>query len=181
MSDIGIPAALVAGDSRPRLRVDVAQTGFFEGREFRTFYEFNIAAGESVTGRFVCPVNFILFGQTLTVDDGSVRMTVSVGGTTTGTFGDALPVVGKNQMTTRPAPYYSPEATIATGGSVSGGDVLDVARVVAAKSTAQRSTVGGQVSDERGLPPGTYYITLSNIGSVTATGVYSAFWEERPG
>jgi hypothetical protein len=180
MSDVSIPSVLIAGKDRPRLRVDVAQTSFFEGREFRTFYEFNLAAGASVTGRFVCPVNFILFGQNLTVDDGSIRMTVSAGGTPSGTFGNALPVIGKNQMTTRPTPYYAAQATIATGGSVSGATVLDIARVVAANSTAQRSTVGGQVADERGLPDGTYYITLTNIGSGTSTGVYSAFWEERP-
>lgn len=62
-----------------RLRVDVAQTGFFEGREFRSFYEFNIPQGQSVTGRFSSPVDFILFQQSLSVDAGGIRMTARAG------------------------------------------------------------------------------------------------------
>lgn len=33
---------------------------------------------------------------------------------------------------------------------------------------------------ERGVPPGAYYYQLENIDGVTATGVLSAYWEERP-
>lgn len=45
MSDIGFPAAIMTGSTNPRLRTDNSQTSFFEGREFRTFYEFSIATG----------------------------------------------------------------------------------------------------------------------------------------
>lgn len=181
MADIGFPSSLMTGSTNPRLRTDNSQTGFFEGREFRTFYEFSIGSGESVTGRFISDIDFILFGQSLSVDSGGIRVTVRAGGTESGTFGTALPVIGKNAMSERVAPFYQSVVDVSIGGSVSGGTVVDVARVVSAGSTAQQSTVGGQIADERGLPPGTYYVTLENIDNGDATGVYSSFWEERRG
>ena len=70
--------------------------------------------------------------------------------------------------------------SIESGGTVTGGTVVEVVRVVAANSTAQQSTVGGSVADERGLPAGTYHLKLENISNGAAKGVYSLFWEERP-
>lgn len=166
-----------SGEAR-RLRVDVAQTGFFLGTEFRSFYEFNIPANSNVALKFSCPVNFILFSQSLTVDAGSIKYTAELGGTETSPF-IALPIIGKNRMSTRPQPYYEAQATFGQGGLVSGGTIVDVARVVTSSATSQQVTVGGQQSDERGLPAGDYYIRLSNFSNGAATGVYSLFWEER--
>lgn len=163
-----------------RLRVDVAQTGFFEGREFRTFKEFSIATGASYVVKFVCPIDFILFQQSIVIDDGAIKMTATVGGTPGGVFSDTLPIIGKNQMVKRPLPYYTPVTTITAGGTVTGGTVVEIIRVMAAGATAQRQTVGGSQSDERGLAAGTYIIELANVGTGTATGVYSIVWEERP-
>lgn len=165
------------GESR-RIRVDNGQTGFFAGREFRSFYEFSIPTGTSIVIKFSSPVDFILFQQALTVDAGGVKYTAEVTGTEGGTF-TALPVVGKNRMSVRPLPFYTAQATIGQGGTFSGDTVLDVARVVTAGATAQQITVG-MTSDERGLPAGDYYIRLAALGNGTATGVYSLFWEERP-
>lgn len=162
-----------------RLRVDVAQTGFFTGKEFRSFYEFSIPTGESRVIKFTSPIDFILFSQSLTVDAGGIKYTAETGGTDGGTF-TVLPVVGKNRMPTRPLPYYVAQATIGVGGTVTGTTVVDVARVVTSSATSQQVTVGGQQSDERGLPAGSYYIRLANMSNGTSTGVYSLFWEERP-
>ena len=162
-----------------RVRVDVAQTGFFEGREFRSFLEFSLAAGASQVIRFSSPVDFILFQQSLSVDAGSIRMSAEINGTPAGAFSTALPVVGKNRMDYRPEPYYAAQATIATGGTYSGGTTVEVVRVVAASASAHESTVGGSIADERGLPAGDYYIRLSNFGNGTSAGVYNIFWEER--
>lgn len=163
-----------------RLRVDTGQTGFFEGREFRTFYELNIATGTSAYIRFTSPIDFIIFEQSLTLDSGSVRFTALTGATPAGTWGTALPVIGKNRMMTRKSPYYTPQITLDTGGTASGGTVVELFRVVAANATAQQQTVLGAASTERGLPAGTYYLRLENIGNAAATGVYSLIWEERP-
>lgn len=165
------------GESR-RIRVDTGQTGFFAGREFRTFYEFSISTGTSVYIKFVSPVDFILFEQVLQVDAGGVRFSAMTGGTEGGTF-TALPIIGKNRMAERPSPYYEAQVTAGAGGTHTGGTAVEVFRVVSAGATAQAATVGGQLSTERGLPAGTYYLRLECLGNSTATGVYSIFWEER--
>lgn len=144
-------------DKFGRLRVDPAQTGFFEGREFRTFYEFAIPSGQSVTLKFTSAVDFILFQQSLTVDAGGIRLTAITGATESTAFATALPVIGKNRMTSRrqyPGGYYAAQATVSTGGSVTGGAIVESVRVVTSGATAQQSTVGGQTADERGLPAG---------------------------
>ncbi len=163
-----------------RLRVDVGQTGFFEGREFRTFYELNIPTATSVYIRFTSPIDFIIFEQSLTLDSGSIRFTALSGATAGGTYSNTLPVVGKNRMASRKAPFYSPQSTVASGGTASGGSIVELFRVVAANATAQQQTVLGAASTERGLPAGTYFLRLENIGNGAATGVYSLIWEERP-
>lgn len=179
MSDSGIPAALIAGKKKPRFRVDVAQTSFFEGREFRTFYEYSIPTGTSIVGKFSSPVDFILFQQNLTIDSGALRVSTIVGATELTTFDTPLPVIGKNQMSERPTPIYSSKVSVSIGGTISGGTTVDVARIVSAGATAQEFTIGSNISDERGLPSGDYYVVVENISNGTATGVYSSFWEER--
>lgn len=170
-----------------RLRVDVGQTGFFEGREFRTFFEFNIPAGNVQVIKFVSPIDFMLFEQTLAVDAGSIRFQALTGATEIATFNTALPIVGKNRMTQRKQPYYTSVITttthatpVALGAGVTGGTVVENTRIVATNATAQQQTVSGGAQSERGLPAGTYYLRLHNFGSGAATGVYSLFWEERP-
>lgn len=163
-----------------RVRVDTGQTGFFEGREFRTFFEVNIASGASAYIRVVSPVEFILFEQSLTLDAGAIRFRAYTGATEAGTYSTPLPVIGKNRMLERRTPYYVPQVALATGGTASGGTVVELFRVVAANATAQQQTVLGAASTERGLPAGTYYLRLENIGNSAATGVYTLIWEERP-
>lgn len=163
-----------------RIRVDSGQTGFFEGREFRTFFEISLATGTSSYIKFVSPVDFIIFEQSLTLDAGSVRFTALTGATSVGTYSNILPVIGKNRMSVRKSPFYVSQCTLASGGTVTGGTVVELFRVTAANATAQQQTVLGAASTERGLPAGTYFLRIENIGNGTATGVYSLIWEERP-
>lgn len=167
------------GPSR-RLRVDTGQTGFFAGREFRTFREFNIAAGETLVLQIAVPVNAILQEQGVEIDAGSIRITNATGGTPGGTFSEALPVIAKNNMSERPTPLYLPQITFAAGGTHTGGFVFDIHRAVAANATAQQSTVGRTVGDERGIAVGTYYVRYQNFGTGAATGTFWFIWEERP-
>lgn len=164
----------------PRLRVDIGQTGFFAGREFRTFKEFNIAASSTYVVRITVPINVILLTQAIELDSGSVRITNASGGTPGGTFSETLPIIGKNNMTERPTPFYTPQVVFAAGGTHTGGTVFDIHRVVAATATAQQSTVGSTVGDERGVAANTYYIRYENFGSGAATGTFWFIWEERP-
>lgn len=169
-----------------RLRVDSAQTGFFEGREFRTFRELSIASGATLVMRITVPVNTILQNVRLSLDAGSVKLRTVAGGTPTGTFTDDLPIIPKNTMTggvfpAPPLPLYVAQNTVMSGATaLTGGVDIDVIRIVVANASGQASSVGAAVDDSRGVGPGTYYWIFNNFGSGTATGVFSSFWEERP-
>lgn len=169
-----------------RLRVDVAQTGFFEGREFRTFKELSIAAGATLVMRITVPVNTILQNVRLSLDAGSVKLRTVSGGTPTGTFAEALPIIPKNTMTggefpAPPLPLYLSQNVIESGATaLTGGTDIDIIRIVVANASGQASSVGAAVDDSRGVGPGTYYWVFTNFGTGAATGVFSSFWEERP-
>lgn len=174
------PAFLLTGTTKQRIRVDVGEAGFFEGRQARCFKEFSIAAGATYTIKFVVPINIILMTQGVELDAGSIRITNTVGGTPAGTFSETLPIVPKNTMTERPTPLYAPVVVATAGGSVSGFTTLDIHRVVAATATAQQVTVGNQVGDNRGIGANTFHVLYENFGAGTATGTLFFIWEERP-
>lgn len=160
-----------------RLRVDVGQTGFFAGREFRTFREFPTATTATFVIRAVVPINIILFGLLFDIDEGNVRIETVVGGTPGGTFSEALPIFSTNTTSDKPQPPYVAASVLTAGGTHTGGTVLDVLRVKTDMNTNRASTVGTSTSDERGIGAGTYYFRLTLTGAI---GVLRARWEERP-
>lgn len=162
-----------------RIRVDSSQTSFFLGRQFYSFKELSIPAGQSYTIKLVLGVDSVFFDVHLAIDAGSVRMNTYAGGTPSGTFSETLPIIAKNTMSSRRTPLYSSVNSLTAGGSVSGGTVYDTLRIVAANATAQQQTVGTGDFTERGRPAGTYYWTITNIGSGTVTGTFFTWWEER--
>lgn len=177
------------GSGFDRVRVDVGQTGFFEGREFRSYYEFSsensngieLAATRDL--KFVSPVDFILQSQILICDKGGVRLQAYGGATDAGGWA-SVPVLGKNRSTSRRkygGGFYEAQATVFAGGSFTGGTQLDVIRCRAASQTVASANVGANQDDERYLPAGTYYIRLQPLVGVndTSEGIYSISWEER--
>ena len=76
------------------------------------------------------------------------------------------------------------QASLSHGGDFTGGSLVEVIRVRTGSNQGNQrsSTVGARQSDERGLPAGSYIISLQPVGVDTdaATGVYSIEWEERP-
>lgn len=156
-----------------RLRVDVGQTGFFAGREFRTYLEFNA----NIVIRVAVPINTILSGLSLNVIEGEVRLETVVGGTPGGTFSSVLPIFSRNTMSEVPVPY-TPQVVLESGGTHTGGTVLDVFIVKSAGNSNFASSVGSDLSDERGIGVGTYYFRLTVTG--TTRGILKARWEERP-
>lgn len=181
----GLPRQVFTDDpanlfGESRIQVDIAQTGFFTGHEFRSYFEFSIATGTSQYLQFVAPVEFILFEQSLVLSDGQMRFSAHIDGTPAGSFSTSLSIFGKNRMLTRPKPFYVPKITIATGGTHSGGTEVDVIKLLTSGATAQRTSIGGSIFQERGLPAGTYHLKFQNTGAGTATGIYYLFWEERP-
>lgn len=182
-----------AGNKR-RLRVDQGQTGFFEGREFRTFKELNIpgSAGTKLVVKVVVPLNIIFHAASFEVDSGALRVSTVAGGTEGGTFNDPLPIIPKNRMTEVPTYEdtglpYAAQVTLAaggtlTGGTLTGGTVLDVVRLVTSAGGQSQNVeaVGNGDDAERGIAPGTYYFVFELLTGTTVTGTFHAHWEERP-
>lgn len=170
-----------------RLRVDVGQTAFFEGREFRTFYEFVVPQGESRFIKVVNPQDVILFETSVFLEIGKLRIAPIVGGSETGTFPTALPIIRKNTMSS--AKVVTPTIQIGVGinnfagnvltGSVSGGTELDADRFISEAAGNRANPAGGSIGGERGIGASTYYYELKNYGTVDATGVFKAWWEQR--
>ena len=161
-----------------RVKTQVGFAGFYAGTQFRTFKEFSIASGATLVLEILVPYNLILQEQSIELDAGSIRITNAAGGTPGGTFSETLPIIGKNNMTNRPAPFYTTSVTFKTGGTHTGGFVFDIHRIVVASATAQQSTVGNRIGDERGVAPNTYYVRYENIGVGTATGTFWFIWDE---
>ena len=161
-----------------RMRVDVGQTGFFAGREARTFYEFSIASGASQVIKVVAPINTVV--QTLSVELllAEIRFELLIGGTEGGTFATPLPIIKTNTMTT--ASDYVPQVTMNVGGTHTGGTLVDLLTLHSGdnKNKAIASTAAENLP--QGFAAGTFYIKLTNTDGATASGIFRARWEERP-
>lgn len=165
-----------------RVKVDTGQTSFFEGREFRSFKELNIAASATYVIKAVVPTDLILTQIRLDVDNGFLRMGTYVGGTPGGSFSEALPIFARNNMSIGPSRRYGPTpgAIVTAGGTHTDGIELDVLRVRAAAQNVSASTVGVSAGDERGIAAGTYYFRLLNLDANSiVTGMLHFSWEER--
>lgn len=163
-----------------RLRVDSGQTSLYTGRQFRTFKEFNITAGATYLIEVDVGINTILWNVGLTVDAGGIKLSTYSGGTPSVTLTDIIPVLPKNTMSSRPTPLYTTQNALSGGtATLTGGTLIDVARIVTSGATSQQITVGSTPFAERGVGVGTYYWVLNNFSNGSATGVFSAFWEER--
>lgn len=167
------------GPSR-RLRVDSAQTGFFAGREFRTFRRLNLAQGAEFIIKFTTPIDIILHKLVINLTQGEAEIATEIGGTEGGTFATPLPIIGRNTMSERPSPFYNFQASINEGGTLAGSTEIDVIMVKSADNSNFAGNVSTQETDERGVSAGSYYFRVKNTGDITAIGVINAWWEERP-
>lgn len=173
-----------------RLKVDVGQTSFFEGREARTFKELSLAASSTYVIQVVVPINVILTEIAVVVALGDLRLSTLVGGTPGGTFNQPLPVFNINNMTpgvdhrntyTGVGGIYVPVTTLVGGGTHTGGTELDVTRLKAAAANNNAATVPAGEGSVRGIAPGTYYFKLQNLAvSDALSGTFKVRWEERP-
>lgn len=186
MNLIGFQQAFITSEKEgfARLRVDEAQTSFFEGREGRCFHELSILSGATYVIKAVVPVDTILFDLEVAIGTGALTIKTYRGGTEGGIFSTAVSVLPKNAMISaknRYSPNYTLQTTLSAGGTYSNdGTYLDIIRIKAASATAQQSSVSGGTYAERGVSPATYYFTFTNTSNETATGTFRAWWEERP-
>ena len=162
-----------------RVKVEDGNTSLTIGRAFRAYKEFSLAAGSVETIQVVSPINFRLTSITLTVDSGEIRYE-SIGGATEVTAFTPLPTIFNKNTRDDMIPAYAGVITAGTGGTFTGGSVLDVARIKTG-TNSQRVSIVEQAQSVRDIGPGTYYITLTNSsGSSTATGIFYSHWEEWP-
>lgn len=161
-----------------RLRVDVAQTGFFAGREFRTFYEWTVSTTEVRVIKAVVPLNIILFELGMVpVLEGEIRIETLLGGTEGGVFGTPLPIFPTNTMSDKPQPPYVNQVLLTTGGTLTGGTLLDPTAGKTSDNANFASSVGAGQGAERGVAANTYYFRMT---ATALRGIFKARWEERP-
>lgn len=157
-----------------RVRVDVGQTGFWEGREFRVRH---IVTGPYVI-RVSSPIDFILQLQSMTSNNGTLTFSAyrSAQGTPGGTFDQEIHTLPNNGMSTAPA--YTQQVSFLGGGTFTPGvdeDPAEYVKIISSTATAQRTTVGGGSIKERGLPAGDYYLVFTGTD-----GQWDLVYEERP-
>lgn len=155
-----------------RLRVDVAQTHFWSGKQFRTFQKLTINASSSVTVRATVGCDIVLYETSFTTENSSIEVQLKAGGSASGPW-NSIPVIRKNTMST--TPVITSQVTMDYDGGHTGGTLIDLIRVMAGN---KQSSVGGSDSG-RGVGAGTYYYVITNTGNQTATVVFSGYWEER--
>lgn len=173
----GIPRELITGtgtDPRPRLRVDPSQTSFWENREYRAWYEFTIAAGQSAWLRFTTPIDIILLGRDITIAEGKLRFAQVVGPTPNGVW-TARTIYPVNNMSDKPA--YTPQMIAEGGGTATGGTERDV-MLLETPNAGQAASIQAEIA-ELGLGANTYYTEFRNTGNGPLRGLYKVHWEER--
>lgn len=161
-----------------RLKVTVGRSCFFAGRQAFTFYQFNIPTGQTRVIKVIAPVDTLVqsFGANLNV--ASLRIELVVGGTEGGTFDTPLSILKTNNMTT--AGDYTAQVTMATGGTHTGGTIVDVLELLSGTPPRQAVASSANENEPFGFAPGTYYIRLINTDGANATGIFRARWEELP-
>lgn len=175
-----MPLALISGtgdDPRPRLRVDPGETAFEEGRVFMLQHEFTISNAASLWLTFDVPSDVIVRSRTLNVSSGGVRLQVSVGGALSGSWTTLTPQ-HVNSMDSRPLPLVSPTPVPRFGGTAVLGTSRHIEYVGAGGGNPPSKDA---VMPQFGAGPGVYNTELRNVGTGSATGVYTVVWEEvRP-
>jgi hypothetical protein len=174
--DIGINPTqdlLTDGGDGPnrRIRVDVAQTGFFAGREFRTYHQWATPTTATQVIKAVVPVDIILFELGVNLVEGELLIETLVGGTEGGTFDTSLFIVSTNTMDEKPQPAYTNQVLLTTGGTL-----LDPLIAKTSGNSNFSASVGAATGAERGVGPNTYYFRITLAG---ARGIFKARWEER--
>lgn len=165
-----------------RVKVDQGQTNFFLGRQFRAFKELSIPSGTSLVIRAVTTIPIILMAAEVSIDSGWLKVSTVSGGAAGGTFTPESTVFNMNNMPVGVDKLESPvpTVTVASGGTHTGGVLLDVLRIKVANNSNFGSSVNSGEDLARGVSPGTYYYVLENLGPDTVTGVWRVAWEDRP-
>lgn len=179
----GIPSDILTSDLAEvrRLQVDVGQTGFWAGREFRIFKELVIGATPLVA-KLVIPgtiKGIIIQHFSLSCYQGGIHFKAWRNGTEGGVF--TPETIFQNNLVPD-VPGYVGQVTVSSGGTLSGQTIQSDSVVAFANEVGKSSTTTATgITGERGLSPGTYYLEFSRVAgvSVDGLGVFQAIYEER--
>lgn len=179
----GIPSDIFTSDQPEvrRLQVDVSQTGFWAGREFRAFKELTVGATPFVV-KIVVPntiKGIIVHYLALSCYQGGIQFRAWRNGTEGGVF--TAETVFPNNLIPDVAGYVG-QVTISSGGTLTAPSIQSDSVVAFANETGKsNTTTATSITGERGLSPGTYYLEFSRVPGVTvdSLGVFQAIYEER--
>lgn len=172
---LALPASTTSRSSaNTSIPVELSTSGLFDGREFRTYIEFTT----NFVIKIVVPVNILVQGLDFILTQGEARIESVFGGTEGGSFSTSLPVFSRNSMSTRPTPIYAAQTVLTTGGTHTGGVVLDVLINKTATNANFASGAGGVQLDDRGIGAGTYYFRITVVAPTV--GLLKFRWQERP-
>lgn len=164
--------------SNRRMKVEPWATGFWTGHEFRSFMELDIAAGTTQVIRLITPINVVMTQFEVLIEGGHLHVeTYLSDGTPGGSFNTSLPIIPVNGMTD--APEYSAQLALATGGTYTGGTLIDFFSVKTATQSHSAASITNVLGSQRGAAPGTYYFKLISVAD-QILGSIRARWEERP-
>lgn len=95
------------GNRNNRVKVDSELGSFYAGTQFRTFKEITLAPAGVLNLKMVRPVDIIIRGFSMHVNNGEMRCEIYRGATPGGTWNGAVPIIGKCEFTDNPLPLYS--------------------------------------------------------------------------
>lgn len=179
----GIPIDILTSEQAEvrRLQVDVSQTGFWAGREFRVFKELAIGATPFVA-RLTIPSSIkgiIVHHLSLSCYQGGIHFKAWRNGTEGGSW-TAETIFPNNLIPD--VSGYTGAVTIDSGGTLTSPTIQSDSVVAFANETGKsNTTTATSITGERGLSPGTYYLEFSRVTgvSVDGLGVFQAIYEER--
>lgn len=149
---------------------------FLEGRQYFTFADLSIAQGATFVIKVVITSDTVMRDFFVDMVTSNTTVEIVSGGTEGGTFNSPLTIQRTNNMSSAPARVST--STFTSGGTLTGGTVLDKFLLYAGQNVNQSTQQHGGETFPFGFPAGTYYVRITNIGSTTATGLFKARWSE---
>jgi hypothetical protein len=149
---------------------------FNEGRQYFTFADVSIAQGATKVIKVVITSDTVMRDFFVDMVTSNTRVEIVSGGTEGGTFNSPLTIQRTNNISSVPARVST--TTMTTGGTLTGGTILDKFLLYAGNNANQSTAQHGGEAFPVGFPAGTYYVRIVNIGNTTATGLFKARWSE---
>jgi len=159
-----------------RIFVDAGGVNPVENRQYFMFHEFSIAAGAKEVVKVVITGDTVMNAFSVKVMSGTARVEIVAGGTEGGSFSTTIPRFPVNGMSTAAARASTTAMT--SGGTLTGGTVMDLFLVNTGDNVNQSSGVTSGEDFAIGFPAGTYYIRVTNTDNSSAAGLVKALWTE---